>query len=198
MRTDMTPDIEKVRREVAATIHAHWKFFLADGLVMMLLGAAAIVVPNLASLAITIVIGWLFFVGGIFRTLTVLRRRHGPGFGWSLLSSVLAIALGLILAARPLAGMVTLTLALAVFFVVGGIAAILVAIEFRRHLRSWGWTLLSGVVDLLLAYLIWQGWPSSAGWAIGLLAGINMFFLGLSLLMTAIAARALAGEHRDG
>lgn len=189
----MVPDFEEVRREVAAAIHAHWKFFLADGLVMMILGAAAIVVPNIATLAITILIGWLFFVGGIFRTLTVLRRWRAPAFGWSLLTGLLAIALGLILLLRPLAGMITLTLALAAFFVIGGIAAIVVALEFRRYLRSWGWMLLSGIVDLLLAYLIWRGWPSSAGWAIGLLAGVNMFFLGLSLLMTAIAARALGG-----
>jgi len=187
----MIPDIEEVRREVAAAMHAHWRFFLADGVVMMILGLAAIVVPNLASLAITIFIGWLFFVGGIFRTLTAWRRRGTPAFAWSLLTGLLAVVLGLVLIWRPLQGVVTLTLALVLFFVVGGVAAIVIAVEFRRHLASWGWTLFSGIVDLVLAYLIWQGWPSSAGWAIGLLAGINMLFLGLSLLMTALAARTL-------
>ena len=71
-------------------------------------------------------------------------------------------------------------------------AAILRAIEHRRHLASWGWVLLSGLVDLLLAFLIWDGWPSSAGWAIGLLVGINMVFVGVSLTMTALAARKMA------
>lgn len=189
----MVPDLDEMRRAAAAAMHAHWRFFLIDGLVMIVLGAAAIVVPNIATLAITVFVGWLFLVGGIFRTLTALRRRRAPAFGWSLATGLLALLLGLILVARPLEGMVTLTLALATFFVIGGVGAILIALELRQHLRGWGWTLFSGIVDLVLAYLIWQGWPSSAAWAIGLLAGINMLFLGLSLVMTAIAARALGG-----
>lgn len=196
--SDMLPEIDELRREAAATIHDHWKFFLADGVLMMILGGAAIVVPSIASLAITIFVGWLFFVGGIFRALAAWRRRRAPAFGWSLATGILAALLGVILLVRPLQGMLTLTLALAAFFIVGGIGTILIALEYRRHLTSWGWLLLSGVIDLVLAYLILEGWPSSAGWAIGLLAGINMFFFGLSLVMTAIAARALGPGHRQG
>jgi uncharacterized membrane protein HdeD (DUF308 family) len=181
-----------IRGQLAAAIHAHWKLFLAEGIVMMVLGLLAIAVPEVASLAITIVIGWLFFVGGIFRTISVLQHRGMPGFVWSLLTAVLAILLGLVLVLRPIAGVLTLTIWLGAFFLIEGIAAILLAIEHRRHLPSWGWVLFSGLVDLLLAYLIWDGWPSSAAWAIGLLVGINMVFLGLSLIMTALAARTMA------
>ncbi len=95
---------------------------------------------------------------------------------------------------RPIAGVLTLTIWLGAFFLIEGIAAIFLAIEHRRHLPSWGWVLFSGLVDLLLAYLIWDGWPSSAAWAIGLLVGINMVFLGLSLIMTALAARTMAPQ----
>jgi uncharacterized membrane protein HdeD (DUF308 family) len=117
-----------------------------------------------------------------------------PGFAWSMLTAVLAIALGLILILRPLAGVLTLTMVLIAFFIVEGVASILVAIQHRQHLRSWGWLLFSGIVDLLLAYLIWAGWPSSADWAIGLLVGVNMLFFGLSLVMTALAARAIGNQ----
>jgi uncharacterized membrane protein HdeD (DUF308 family) len=196
--TDGLPEFDEIRREAAAAIHDHWKFFLADGVLMMLLGAAAIIVPDLASLAITIFVGWLFFVGGVFRALMAWRRRRSPAFGWSLATGLLAALLGIILVARPLQGMLTLTAALAAFFIIGGIGTLLIAFEYRRHLTSWGWLLLSGVIDLVLAYLILEGWPSSAGWAIGLLAGINMFFFGLSLVMTAIAARALGSHSGTG
>src|SRR5207302_9775209 len=87
---------------------------------------------------------------------------------------------------RSLAGVLTLSMVLVAFFIIEGIASIIGAIEHRQHLRSWGWVLFSGIIDLLLAYLIWAGWPSSASWAIGLLVGINMLFLGLSLVMTEI------------
>jgi uncharacterized membrane protein HdeD (DUF308 family) len=186
------PELGDLRRRLAAAIHDHWKLFLAEGIVMVILGLLAIAVPEVASLAIAIFIGWLFFVGGIFRTLSLLRHRHLPGFGWALATAILAILLGIILLARPIAGVLTLTIALVVFFILEGIGAILLAVEHRRHLPSWGWVLFSGLVDLLLAWLIWAGWPSSAGWAIGLLVGINMLFLGLSLIMTALAARTMA------
>ena len=192
MSNQALPGVDGIQRRLAAAIHAHWKLFLAEGIVMMVLGLLAIAVPEVATLAITILIGWLFFIGGIFRTISVLQHRAMPGFAWSLLIAVLAILLGLILIVRPIAGVLTLTIWLIVFFIIEGIAAIFLAIEHRRHLPSWGWVLLSGLVDLLLAYLIWDGWPSSAAWAIGLLVGINMVFVGLSLIMTALAARTMA------
>jgi uncharacterized membrane protein HdeD (DUF308 family) len=192
MSNQALPGVDGIQRRLAAAIHAHWKLFLAEGIVMMVLGLLAIAVPEVATLAITLLIGWLFFIGGIFRTISVLQHRAMPGFAWSLLIAVLAILLGLILILRPIAGVLTLTIWLIVFFIIEGIAAIFLAIEHRRHLPSWGWVLLSGLVDLLLAYLIWDGWPSSAGWAIGLLVGINMVFVGLSLIMTALAARTMA------
>ncbi len=191
--TDIT-DFEGLRRQLASTIHAHWKLFLAQGIVMMVLGLLAVAVPNIATLAVEIFAGWLFFVGGIFRAISVWRSRRAPGFAWSLLAAVLSVVLGLILIFRPLAGVLTLTMVLVAFFIIEGIASIVAAVEHRQHLRSWGWVLFSGIIDLLLAYLIWQGWPSSAAWAIGLLVGINMLFLGLSLVMTALAARLMGNQ----
>ena len=187
-------DIHGLRRQLALTIHAHWKLFLAQGIVMMVLGFLAVAVPFLATLAVEIFVGWLFLVAGLFRAVWVWRSRQTPGFAWSLLTAVLAIALGLVLILRPLAGVLTLTMVLVAFFIIEGIASIVGAIEHRRHLRSWGWVLFSGIIDLLLAYLIWAGWPSSAAWAIGLLVGINMLFFGLSLVMTALAARVMGDQ----
>jgi uncharacterized membrane protein HdeD (DUF308 family) len=187
-------DFEGIQRQLASAIHTHWKLFLAQGILMMVLGFLAVAVPNIATLAVEIFVGWLFFVAGISRALSVWRSRQMPGFGWSMLTAVLAVVLGLILILRPLEGVLTLTMVLVAFFLVSGIASILGAIEHRQHLRSWGWVLFSGIVDLLLAYLIWVGWPSSASWAIGLLVGINMLFLGLSLVMTALTARAMGSN----
>jgi uncharacterized membrane protein HdeD (DUF308 family) len=189
-----TTDLEAIRRQLASTIHAHWKLFLAQGIVMIVLGALAVALPNLATLAVEIFVGWLFFVGGIFRTASVWHSRQAPSFVWSMLTAILSIVLGLILVLRPLAGVLTLTMVLVAFFIIEGIASIIGAVEHRQHLRSWGWVLFSGIIDLVLAYLIWAGWPSSASWAIGLLVGINMLFLGLSLVMTAVAARLMGNQ----
>src|SRR5919197_1399883 len=106
--SDVT-DFEGLRRQLALTIHAHWKLFLAQGIVMMVLGFLAVAVPVLATLAVEIFVGWLFFIAGIFRAISVWRSRQMPGFAWSLLTAVLAIVLGLVLILRPLAGVLTLT-----------------------------------------------------------------------------------------
>jgi uncharacterized membrane protein HdeD (DUF308 family) len=190
------PDIEGIRRQMAVTIHAHWKLVLAQGIVMMVLGFLAVAEPNVATIAVGIFVGWLFFIGGIFRALSVWQSRGMPGFAWSMLTALLAIVLGLILIFQPLAGVLTLTMVLIAFFILEGITAIVLAVQHREHLRSWGWVLFSGIVDLLLAFLIWDGWPSSADWAIGLLVGVNMLFFGLSLVMTALAARLMGNQAR--
>ena len=88
----------------------------------------------------------------------------------------------------------TLTMIMVAFFIIQGVLSILLSLHFRRIVRSWGWTLLSGIVDLILAYLIWQGWPDTATWAIGLLVGINMLFAGMALITAAISLRNTGGS----
>jgi len=81
--TDMT-DLEGLRRQLASAIQAHWKLFLAQGILMMVLGVFAVAEPNVATVAVGIFIGWLFFIGGIFRAMSVWHSRQAPGFVWSL------------------------------------------------------------------------------------------------------------------
>jgi uncharacterized membrane protein HdeD (DUF308 family) len=186
-----SPDLEAVRRRALAVIQAHWKLFLFQGILMLFLGMLAVALPNIFTLEIELLVGWLFIVGGFFRAAAIFSKRHMPGFWWSLLSAVLAVVLGAILIARPLQGVITLTIVMTALFVIEGVAAVFVALEYRRYLRNWSWTLFSGLVNLGLAFLIWQGWPGTAAWVIGLYVGVNMIFLGVPLIMTAIAARSI-------
>jgi len=160
---------------------------------MIVLGMLAVALPNISTLEIELLVGWLFILGGFLRVVTIYRKRHMPGFWWSLLSGVLAMALGVILIAGPMQGIVTLTAVLAAFFIIEEVAAIFIALDYRRHFPHWGWTLFSGIVSLGLAYLIVKGWPNTTAWIIGLYVGINMIFIGMSLIMTSIAARRIGG-----
>ena len=186
------PDIDRLEREVARSIHAHWKLFMIEGVVLLILGLAAIVVPPIASLAVAIFLGWLFLVSGMVGLLTTYWMRHAPGFWWSLLSAVLALVVGVVLIGWPIGGVLSLTLVLITFFLIEGIASIMYALEHRRQLPDrWGWMLASGIVDLVLAALIFIGLPATAAWAIGLLVGINMVFGGVALIAMAMTARRL-------
>jgi len=149
----------------------------------------AIIVPPIASLAVAIFLGWLFLVSGVVGLITTFMMRNLPGFWWALLSALLAIAAGVVLVAFPVSGVLSLTLVLIVFFVVEGFASIMYALEHRGSGR-WGWMLVSGIIDLILAAIILVGLPGTAAWAIGLIVGINMLFGGTSMIAMALHARS--------
>jgi uncharacterized membrane protein HdeD (DUF308 family) len=178
------------QRSVANAIHAHWGLFLFEGIMLIILGAAAIILPQVATLAFTLVIGWLFLISGGIGLVTTFWMRNAPGFWWALLSAVVGIAAGIVLIRWPINGTVSLTLLLIVFFVVEGVATLMYAFEHRAQLTGrWVWMLMSGVVDLILAGIVFAGLPETATWALGLLVGINMLFGGVAMIGMALAAR---------
>ncbi len=187
------PDISGIQRRVAKAMHDHWVLYLVEGVVLLVLGATAIALPLLATLAVTIFLGWLILLSGVVGLIATFWARRAPGFWWSLLSAILAVVVGVLLLARPIGGALTLTVLLVAFFVIEGAATIMFALDHKRELSGqWGWMLVSGVVDLFLAALIFAGLPSTAAWAIGLLVGINMIFGGVALTMMALHARNAA------
>ena len=184
------PDIERIERAVTASVHEHWRLFLIEGILLVLLGIVAIIVPAFASLVTALFIGWLFLISGVVGLVTTLWMRSAPGFWWSLLSAVLAIIAGVLLIGWPVSGVLSLTLVLIVFFIVEGVATIMYALDHRRELSGrWGWMLTSGIVDLILAAIILAGLPGTSIWAIGLLVGINLVFGGAAMIGMALHAR---------
>lgn len=187
------PDLEGVQRAVVTALHQHWKLYLAEGSVLVVLGLLAIVVPPIATLAVTILFGWLFMVSGVVGLVTTFWMRAAPGFWWALVSAALAILVGALLLAQPVQGALTLTYVLVAFFVIEGVATIMFALDHRRELSGrWGFMLVSGIVDLVLAVMIVAGLPSTASWAIGLLVGINLVFGGMALISMALDAKNAA------
>jgi uncharacterized membrane protein HdeD (DUF308 family) len=184
-------DASGLQRAFAQSIREHWVLFLVEGIVLVVLGFLAIVIPPLATLAVTIFLGWLFLISGIVGLVTTFWARNAPGFWWSLFSAVLAIAAGLVLLIEPISGAVSLTLLLIVFFVIEGVLSIMYAFEHKKELSGrWGWMLVSGIIDLILAGIILIGLPGTAAWALGLLVGINMLFGGSALIAMALHARS--------
>jgi uncharacterized membrane protein HdeD (DUF308 family) len=177
-------EMEQSRRQVLSAIRSHWVLFLIEGIALVIFGAIAVVLPGIAGLAVTILLGWLLLFSGILGLVTTIWMRQLPGFWWSLLSALLAIVTGIALLAWPIGGVQSLTLVLAAFFIIEGVASIMYALDHRRQLIGrWGWMLASGIIDLLV------GFPSTAEWAIGLLVGINMLMGGTALTAIALHAR---------
>ena len=183
-------DITKLQSEMSAAVRAHWKAFLIEGILLVVLGLAAIIVPPLASLAVTLFLGWMFLVSGVAGLALTFWARQMPGFWWSLISAALAVGAGIVLLAKPVQGTLTLTIVVGAYFLAEGVATIMYALEHRRELsQRWSWMLIAGLLDILIAGMIITGLPGSAEWAVGLLVGINLLFGGASLIGVALAAR---------
>ena len=170
-------------------IHDHWVLFLIQGIILAALGLLAIGAPFLATVVVVKLAGWLFLIGGIVGLASLFTGRRVPGSFWSFLSAIVSILVGIYILYRPLAGMLSLTLVLAAFFFAQGITQIFASLSHRRVLKSWGWVLLSGIVDLILGGIIVSGWPETSAWVLGILVGVNLFMFGVALIMTAFASR---------
>jgi uncharacterized membrane protein HdeD (DUF308 family) len=186
-------DAERLERQFATALHENWHLLLIEGIILVLLGAAAILIPRVATLAVTILISWLFLISGVVGLITTFMMREAPGFWWSLFSAILALGAGLLLIASPASGALSLTWLLIFFFILEGVATIMYAFDHKRELSGrWGLLLLSGIVDLILAVILAAGLPGTAEWALGLLVGINMLFGGAALIGLALHAKNAA------
>lgn len=184
-------DLTRLQSEMSATVREHWVAFLIEGILLVVLGLAAMIVPPLASLAVTIFLGWMFLISGIAGLALTFWARRMPGFWWSLVSAVLGIVAGIILLAAPVQGTFTLTIVIGAYFLAEGVASIMYSLEHRRELTGrWSWLLVAGLMDILIAAIIITGLPGSALWAIGLLVGINLVFGGATLIGMALAAHS--------
>ena len=189
--TTSNPRLENVGREAREAIRSHWVLFLIQGVIMIILGVLAVGEPMVATLAVTLFAGWLFLFSGIVGLAGIFTARRVPGFWWALIMALLAIVVGIYLIWRPLSGTLSLTLAVGAFFGAQGIVQIITAIGHHKVLRSWVWMLVTGIANVILALIIWGGFPGTAEWVLGLLFGINLLLWGFSLVMTALACRAV-------
>ena len=141
-------DIANLQSKMSAAVREHWKAFLFEGILLVILGLAAMIVPPLASLAVTIFLGWMFLVSGIAGLAITFWARQMPGFWWSLVSAALAIVAGVVLLMRPVQGTLTLTIVVGAYFLAEGVTTIMYALEHRRELSErWGWMLTAGLMD---------------------------------------------------
>lgn len=181
---------DPITQNLEAEARKHWKALLFEGILLTICGLAAILLPVVASLAITVLLGWLLILSGGVALALTFWSRQSPGFWWSLLSAVVALIAGVILLLRPIEGTLTLTIIVGAYFLAEGVVTIIYAIQNRQNLtQRWGWLLAAGIADLLVATIIISGFPGTALWVIGLLVGINLLFGGASMIGVALAAR---------
>jgi uncharacterized membrane protein HdeD (DUF308 family) len=180
MANSMTADVHK-----ATT----WSIVLS--VLMIAAGVLAIFVPVIAGVAVTALVGWLLVFSGLLHLAFAWRGGRASVILWEILLGVVYGAIGFYMLARPVVGLASLTLAIAVYLLFEGGLELALSFQLRPAPGS-GWLLVDGIITLVLAVKIWSTWPSSAVWVVGTLVGISMFFSGITRLMLSMAVRRIA------
>ncbi len=182
----------RVLRHELAAIRASWFWFLILGIILIVVGTVAVAMPFVASVATAVAFGVLLLVGGIAQLAGAFWTRDWSGFFLSLLMGVLYVVLGLLFVRDPGDAMVAMTLLLACVLMVGGLFRVIGSLMYQ--FPHWGWTLAGGIINLVLGIMIWQQWPFSGLWVIGLFVGIDLIFTGWTWVMLALAIKSVRPE----
>src|SRR5260370_10766050 len=158
------------------------------GIVMLICGIAAIALPWASGIGVVIVIGWVLLFSAVSHLIFAFHTHGIGGVLWQILLALVYGAAGVFMLMNPLAGLVTLTLVLAIFLLIEAALETALYFQLRRAITA-SWILLDPIFALILAILIWSQWPSSALWFIGTIIGISLIFSGVSRLSLASAMR---------
>jgi uncharacterized membrane protein HdeD (DUF308 family) len=168
-----------------------WTIIMA--VVFILLGMMAVIEPGVAGVALTILVGWVLIFGGMAHLITAFSGGGATRVIWQVLIGLVYIVGGFYFLMHPLLALGTLTLLLGVMILMEAVFELIAYFRAREE-RGSGWLLVNALITLLLGGLIWLQWPSSSGWAIGTLVGVNLLMTGISRLMFGLAARKVANH----
>jgi len=163
------------------------------GILMLICGILAIGSPLVAGMSVTVIVGVMLLVGGIAQCFLAFQAgAFGEGMLIFIMGALTAVA-GFFMFNQPLAGLASITIFLAAYFVVTGISELISAFQIRPA-DGWGLMLFNGIVTLLLGIMIWKQFPLSGAWAVGVLFGIKLVLGGWSLIFIGRAVRGAADE----
>jgi uncharacterized membrane protein HdeD (DUF308 family) len=181
--------------EVRAGLARSWKALMAIGVIAIVIGCIAILVPAVASVGTAIFIGWILLIMGAFLVAAAFSAHSVGSLLLRLLWAALTVVVGIWLIVEPHNGTLTLTFVLGVYFLFMGLTRITVAFLGRGQPNA-GWVGLSGVAGLIIGILVLAKFPDSADWAIGLLVGIDLIFAGWTLTSVALVGKELSRASR--
>lgn len=164
-------------------------WFLVLGISLVILGTLAVIFSFTSTIFSVVYLGVLMLVFGLFEGIKSFKLRWSNNFLVHFLLSILYIVSGAFIVAQPLANAITLTLLLAIFFIVTGILKIIFAIA--KQLPHQVWLMLSGIFNIILGMLIWHQWPFSGLWILGTFVGIDAIVTGWSWIMLWFALKRI-------
>jgi uncharacterized membrane protein HdeD (DUF308 family) len=179
-------ELAHMQQKMLKYLQAHWRLFLIEGIIFILLGVSAVVIPQFFSVVIVIFLGWIIVLAGAIQVSRAIFLRDMPGFYLWLGLGILQVVVGYLLIADPIAGVLSLTMMMAIFFAFEGTTKMYWAYKLRP-IPNWNYAFFSGVTALVFATIILIFWSETANWLLGLLVGINMIVMGWSMVKMSLS-----------
>jgi uncharacterized membrane protein HdeD (DUF308 family) len=187
----MSTDAASTTVGVPIERRAGWKYLMAAGVLIAVIGVLAILSPLVSGIALSILLGALLVVGGVIHVAHAFSAGGWGGALWQVVLAIVYVLAGIALLANPVLGLTTLTILLIAYFLIEGAVEVVMGFRMRPE-RRWAWVVVSGVVSVLLAVFLWLGFPSTALWAVGFIVGISLLSTGISLIAVAMVERQAA------
>jgi uncharacterized membrane protein HdeD (DUF308 family) len=178
------------------TVSQYRTWFMILGVALIVLGIIAVIFPLATTIAVKVFLGWIILIGGLVTAFHAFSTQKWSAFLYNLLVGLLYVIVGAWLAFLPLSGVITLTVLLAMLFILQGVLQAALAFRLKPH-DGWGWILVAGLVAIAAGFMLITGLPSTATWAIGLLAGISMISSGWAYLSIALRVGKAQDAVRD-
>ena len=186
----MSSDLLDNETPLLAAVKKNTGLTMATGVIILLMGIFAVGSPFVAGKSLVLMVGILLLIGGVSQLAFAFKAGGGI---WAILLGILTVIAGGYMISNPAAALATLTIFLAAYLIVSGISEAIFAFQVKPA-QGWGWTLLSGILSVVLGIMIWKQFPLTGAMAIGILLGIRLIFSGMSLLMFGIAARSVVNR----
>lgn len=176
-----TQRLSDIRQSIETNIAEHRKWYMFQGIAFIIAGLLAIILPGATAVGFELLIGALLLISGLIQAFACLQSRV---HWWSLFSSLASIIVGGLMLFNPTTGTLALATIVAIFLAIEGIAELLLSFQFRPA-KNWIWLMLSGVVSLALAIMLFAGWPAATIIFLGIIIGVNFLMYGISIMAVA-------------
>lgn len=185
----MSGAIDVVVVQVTPEMIRNWGWFLAFGVVLLLLGVAAVVRSVRATVVSMVFFGWLLVFAGLIEFVDAFMVGQWAGFFLHMLAAILFGITGFLMVARPVISAEAVTFLMSLFFLLAGLYQLIAA--YWSHLPGWGWQALNGIIAAIMGFLLLAQWPASGLWVIGLFVGIDLIFYGWTWIALALDLRKM-------
>jgi uncharacterized membrane protein HdeD (DUF308 family) len=162
----------------------NWEWFLAFGVILMLLGIAAVVRSITTTVVSIAFFGWLLVLASIADLIPAFMVGKWAGFFLHLLAAILFGITGILMITKPTISAEAWTFVMSVFFLVAGLYLFIGSLWI--HLPGWGWQALNGIIAAVMGGLLLAQWPVTGFWVIGLFVGIELMIYGWAWIALAL------------